>query len=127
MAATRDSFDAPAAKQPRHHGPVQKLEKDLAFNHVAFAMHALNLCAAHSKDMEAEAMRILQSNCLSLPGGMAVGGSPIPIWTGVGDRARAILEVCEPDSPAFNFYSALAGVAPSQLPILVPDLEEEDE
>jgi hypothetical protein len=106
---------------------LTKAQKDLAFNHVAFAMHVLNLCAAHSKEMEAEAMRILQSNCLSLPGGMAVGGAPIPIWTGVGDRARAILEVCEPDSPAFNFYSALAGVAPSQLPILVPDLDEEDE
>jgi len=104
-----------------------KAQKDLAFNHVAFAMHVLNLCAAHSKEMEAEAVRILQSNCLSLPGGMAVGGSPIPIWTGVGDRARAILEVCEPNSPAFNFYSALAGVAPSHLPILVPDLDEEDE
>ena len=90
-------------------------------------MHVLNLCAAHSKEMEAEAVRILQSNCLSLPGGMAVGGSPIPIWTGVGDRARAILEVCEPNSPAFNFYSALAAVAPSHLPILVPDLDDEDE
>jgi hypothetical protein len=106
---------------------LTKAQKNLAFNHVAFAMHVLNLCAAHSKEMEAEAVRILQSNCLSLPGGMAVGGSPIPIWTGVGDRARAILEVCEPNSPAFNFYSALAGVAPSHLPILVPDLDEEDE
>jgi len=106
---------------------LTKARKDLAFNHVAFAMHVLNLCAAHSKEMEAEAVRILQSNCLSLPGGMAVGGSPIPIWTGVGDRARAILALCEPNSPAFNFYSALAGVAPSHLPILVPDLDEDDE
>jgi len=106
---------------------LTKAQKDLAFNHVAFAMHVLNLCAAPSKEMEAEAARILQSNCLSLPSGMAVGGGPIPIWSGVGDRARAILEVCESDSPAFSFYSALAGVAPSQLPILVPDLDEEDE
>lgn len=106
---------------------LTKAQKDLAFNHVAFAMHVLDLCAAHGKEMEEEATRILQSNCLSLPGGMAVGGSPIPIWTGVGDRARAILEWCEPESPAFNFYSALAGVAPSHLPILVPDLDEEDE
>jgi hypothetical protein len=106
---------------------LTKAQKNLAFNHVAFAMHVLNLCTAHSKEMEAEAVRILQSNCLSLPSGMAVGGSPIPIWTGVGDRARAILEVCEPNSPAFNFYSALAAVAPSHLPILVPDLDDEDE
>ena len=106
---------------------LTKAQKNLAFNHVAFAMHVLNLCAAHSKEMEAEAVRILQSNCLSLPGGMAVGGSPIPIWTVVGDRARAILEGCEPNSPAFNFYSALAGVAPSHLPVLVPDLDDEDE
>jgi hypothetical protein len=106
---------------------LTKAQKELAFNHVAFAMHVLNLCAAHSREKESEAARILQSNCLSLPGGMAVGGGPIPIWGGVGDRARAILEVCEPDSPAFSFYSALAGVAPSQLPILVPDLDEEDE
>jgi hypothetical protein len=106
---------------------LTKAPKDLAFNYVAFAMHILNLCAAHSKEMGAEAIRILQNNCLSLPGGMAVGGSPIPIWTGVGDRARVILEWCEPESPAFNFYFALAGVAPSHLPILVPDLDEEDE
>lgn len=106
---------------------LTKAQKDLAFNHIAFAMHVLNLCAAHSKEMEAEAIRILRSNCLSLPGGMAVGGSPIPIWTGVGDRARAILEWCEPDSPAFDFYSTLAEVAPSHLPILVPNLDEEDE
>lgn len=106
---------------------LTKAQKDLAFNHVAFAMHVLDLCAAHSKEMEEEATRILRSNCLSLPGGMAVGGSPIPIWTGVGDRARAILESCEPDSLAFNFYSALADVAPSHLPILVPDLDEDDE
>ena len=106
---------------------LTKAQKDLAFNHVAFAMHVLYVCAANSKEMEAEAIRILQSNCLSLPGGMAVGGSPIPIWTGVGDRARAILALCEPNSPAFNFYSALAGVAPSHLPILVPDLDEDDE
>lgn len=106
---------------------LTKAQKDLAFNHVAFAMHVLDLCAAHSKEMEEEATRILRSNCLSLPGGMAVGGSPIPIWTGVGDRARAILELCEPDSPAFNFYSALAEVAPSHLPVLVPDLDEDDE
>jgi hypothetical protein len=63
-------------------------QKDLAFNHVAFAAHVLSVCAAHSKEMEAEAMRILRSNCLSLPGGMAVGGSPMPIWTTVGERAR---------------------------------------
>lgn len=106
---------------------LTKAQKNLAFNHVAFAMHVLNLCAANSKEMEAEAVRILQSNCLSLPGGMAVGGSSTPIWTGVSDRARAILEVCEPNSPAFNFYSALAGIVPSHLPIFVPDLDEEDD
>ena len=105
---------------------LTKARKDLAFNHVAFAMHVLTLCAAHSKEMEAEAVRILHSNCLSLPGGMGVGGSPIPIWTGVGDRARAILDLCEPNSPAFDFYSALAGVAPSHLPILAPDLEDDE-
>jgi hypothetical protein len=105
---------------------LTKAQKDLAFNHVAFAMHVLDLCAAHSKEMGAEATRILHSNCLPLPGGMAVGGGPIPIWTGVGERARAVLAFCEPNSPAFEFYTALAGVAPSHLPILVPDLDDDE-
>jgi hypothetical protein len=101
-------------------------QKDLAFNHVTFAVHVLSTCAVHSKEMEAEAMRILRSNCLSLPGGMAVGGNPIPVWTTVGERAREILELCEPNSPAFELYSSLAGVAPSHLPIVAPDFEDEE-
>ena len=47
-------------------------------------------------------------------------------------KKRSGLEILFPhepkrNSPAFNFYSALAGVAPSHLPILVPDLDEDDE
>jgi hypothetical protein len=105
---------------------LTKAQKDLAFNHVAFAMHVLNLCSVHSKEMGAKATRILHRNCLPLPGGMMAGGSPIPIWTGVGERACTILAFCEPNSPSFDFYSALARVAPSHLPILVPDLEDDE-
>jgi hypothetical protein len=57
---------------------------------------------------------------------MAVGGNPIPVWTTVGERAREILELCEPNSPAFELYSSLAGVAPSHLPIVAPDFEDEE-
>ena len=100
--------------------------KNLAFNHVAFAIHILNACASNGAELEELAMQRLKTNCLSLPGGIAVGGSPIPIWNGVGERAQATLALCEPDSPAFRLYSDLAQVVPSHLPIVAPEFEDDE-
>jgi hypothetical protein len=113
--------------QPRHRPLVSTLEwreatREAVPRRRATAFHE----ALKERTREREAIRILRSTCLSLRGGMAVGGSPIPIWAGVGARARAILESCEPNSPAFELYTSLAAVTPSHLPILAPDLEEEE-
>jgi hypothetical protein len=101
--------------------------KDVAFNHVDFAVNVLNRCASHSSELGEAAMQVLKGNCLSLGrGGFAVGGTPIPIWNGVSERAAAILASCEPNSPAHRLYLELATVMPSHLPIVAPQFDDED-
>jgi hypothetical protein len=101
--------------------------KNLALNHADFAVRVLNACAAHSAELGQAAFEVLRGNCLSLGGGgFAMGGGSIPLYTGVSERATAILASCEANSPAHRLYSELAGVVPSHLSLPAPQFDDED-
>ncbi len=66
-----------------------------------------------------------RSDCF-VAGGMAFGGSPIPIWTGVGACACRHRYVRTGQFCVHFLFSVLAGTEPSHLPILVPDFDEDE-
>jgi hypothetical protein len=101
--------------------------KNLALNHADFAVRVLNACAGHSAELGQAAFEVLRGTCLSLgSGGFAMGGGSIPLYTGVSERATAILATCEANSPAHRLYSELAGVMPSHLSLPAPRFDDED-
>jgi len=73
-------------------------------------------------------MDILVNNCILTGGFQAMGPHATPIGAGVSDRARPLLEACEPESPLYRLYSRLASIQPMPIPDFAAELEaDEDE
>jgi hypothetical protein len=99
-----------------YEGPVQ-----VVFTHPQFVEQILDVCARRGEDLERKARQAFLANTTRIRGAFAAGGGPIQFHAGLSERAQAQLALCEPNGPAFRFYSELAGVGP----IVFPGLEEE--
>jgi hypothetical protein len=97
--------------------------KNIAFSHPGFALHVLTEGEMRSAEWGNTAMDILVNNCISTGGFQAMGPHAIPIGAGVSDRARPLLEACEPGSPLHRLYSRLASIQPMPIPDFSAELE----
>jgi hypothetical protein len=102
-------------------------QKNIAFSHPGFALHVLTECEGRSAEWGNTAMGILVSNSISTGGFQAAGPHATPIGAGLADRARPLMEACEPGSPLHRIYSRLASVEPMPIPDFAAEFESDEE
>jgi hypothetical protein len=95
----------------------------LAFSHSMFAMHILGVCSAKNEDLAERSTRALIHNAMRIRPYQVFAGSvpPAPDNRHI-DEAKQMVDLWEPNSPAYQFYSELAGIR--RLPMPAIDVEE---
>jgi hypothetical protein len=101
----------------------------VVFSQSAFAMHILDVCSRKPSDTATRARQALIHNAMRVRPYQVFAGSvpPAPDNRHI-DEAKQMAELCEPGSPAHQFYAELAGIRKLPMPAIdVAEFFGEDE